>query len=245
MLALPPPTLLSVNIPFAGFYGSIWSEEEDRQETQYVDHIRSDPDARAYDFPETPDVSPDLVADVLWEATDSSAYAATMAREYAVEFGAWLADTLHGTTAERPEIVLEFEELTRPRFYNFETDRIFAKLSLTDLQAMFDHLQRVDDTILENVIADRFTSYDGFISFYSNKVEDWLAKPLTEWDHNELGTLLVAWGRLHEVQDFDHLLYDYRSGGLYEEAYRAWSDAVDWGELRKIVKLRTEETADA
>ena len=235
MLALPAPVMLSVNIPFAGFYGSIWDRAEDHEAESYIEHLKESPRARERDFPETPDFDVSLMGDALFYASDHSTYAAQMSRRYASAFESWLADSLG-----LRDIAFEFEEMTRPRYYNFESDRLFVKFSLTNLQAVFDELMRESPETLYDMIRERHTSRSGFISFYDNDPHAWVAKPLVDWDHNELGTLLRAYGRYRDVESFDELFWD---EGLYEEVGGAWHASVDWDKLRELVKEASREDA--
>lgn len=118
-----------------------------------------------------------------WLKSDYSDVFLTMAKEWFSEFE---SETLFYNDID---ISLEWDSMTSPKEYNFQTDRIFAQISESDARKLFN---MVDKERLANVIKERFTSYDGFISFYSNDLNEWLEKPLTEWDCNELGTLLLA-----------------------------------------------------
>lgn len=87
---------------------------------------------------------------------------------------------------------LVFKELISPRFYNFETDRILCTI---ESPWMLRHLYRIligNDDILHKDIQEKFSSRDGFASFYDNFVHEWRDKPLDEWDCNELSILLPA-----------------------------------------------------
>lgn len=74
-----------------------------------------------------------------------------------------------------PEFVLSLEnvEMTSPRFYNFETDRLWADVELKD-----GWEDDVREFMLENAdwlrerIKEDWTSYDGFASFMSNNFDD-------------------------------------------------------------------------
>ena len=74
-----------------------------------------------------------------------------------------------------PEIVLSVEgvEMTSPRYYNFETDRLWADVELRD-----DWMDAVREFMVENAdwlrerIKDDWTSYDGFNSYMSNNFDD-------------------------------------------------------------------------
>ena len=74
-----------------------------------------------------------------------------------------------------PEFVLSLEnvEMTSPRYYNFDTDRLWADVELRD-----DWMDSVREFMVENAdwlrerIKDEWTSYDGFMSFMSNNFDD-------------------------------------------------------------------------
>lgn len=74
-----------------------------------------------------------------------------------------------------PEFVLSLEnvEMTSPRYYNFETDRLWGDVELAD-----DWKDKVRSFMCENYdwlqqrIHDDWTSYDGFMSFMSNNFDD-------------------------------------------------------------------------
>ena len=74
-----------------------------------------------------------------------------------------------------PEFVLSLEnvEMTSPRYYNFETDRLWGDVELRD-----DWMDVVREFMVENAdwlrdrIKDEWTSYDGFMSFMSNNFDD-------------------------------------------------------------------------
>jgi hypothetical protein len=190
--------MLSARIPFAGFYQSIWSDIVDQYVEQYVElHDEQ------------------INAESIYDHLDFRQAYTELAKLYAEAFAKWLGETL-----DRP-VEHEFEELTSPRFYNFETDKIFVRLPEAVLQAVLDDLRSKDQETLERTFRDRFTSRDGFISFYSSDVP---SKPINEWDHNELHALLAAWIKHQGVGDLDLELYD----GVYERSYPICDAAVDW-----------------
>lgn len=84
-------------------------------------------------------------------------------------------------------ISLAWESVSSPRTYNFETDRIFARVTESDARAM---LRAVDPAKMDAVTKAEFTSRDGFCSHYSPRWRDW--GPVLEWDHNQIGALLSA-----------------------------------------------------
>ena len=74
-----------------------------------------------------------------------------------------------------PEIVLSVEgvEMTSPKYYNFETDRLWADVELSDdwQEKMRTFMQENAEWLRER-IADDWTSYDGFNSYMSNNFDD-------------------------------------------------------------------------
>ena len=90
---------------------------------------------------------------------------------------------------ELANVPMDFESLSSPQFYNYATDRIFAEIALSDLQRMFDN---VNKSTLTSVCKKMFTSYDGFISSYEPDYTTW-PNALEEWDHNQTGALLRAY----------------------------------------------------
>ena len=90
-----------------------------------------------------------------------------------------------------------FETMTSPREYNFETDRVFVDVPIATVNALFTESEKDKHVKLTTVIKDQCTSYDGFYSYYSNDLGQWLLKPLLTWDHNELGILLQAVAAIH------------------------------------------------
>jgi hypothetical protein len=195
--------MISARIPFAGFYCSFWDGQIDNWIDQQTENNGHDLDA-------------------IHDAADFSAARLDIAKAYAEEFIDWLGDCLD------QKIVGEFEELTSPRYYNFETDRVFVKLEEAAVQQVLDDLRAKDYETLQKAFEAQFTSRSGFVSFYEPVVP---SKPLAEWDHNELYVLLCAWVAHQGVEDIDFELYDRRIGGLYEQVDQACDACVDWAAL--------------
>ena len=82
-----------------------------------------------------------------------------------------------------------YESLESPKYYNFSSDIIYAHISPEEVQRIYDE---TDKAALADYIKERFTSRDGFISFYSPDLSEWSKDPKT-WDHHELGLLVTAW----------------------------------------------------
>lgn len=89
---------------------------------------------------------------------------------------------------------MEFEELKSPKFYNFETDKIYITVDEADVKKIQARCQENQEDLVK-VIGELFTPRSGFIPFYSNDPDEWNAmiqEAPGEMDHNELGTLLKA-----------------------------------------------------
>lgn len=178
-----------INLPFAGFYHSHYDQELDYCLEREIEYQQEEGELHGLELHEC--------YDAYFNACNWDIAHRDIAREYVGFFKDLLAE--HGL-----EIGLEFESMKSPRFYNFETDRIFAYISEPDANTLFD---AVEKAVLAETIRERFTSRDGFRSFYSNDIAEWLEKPIDEWDHNELGTLLLAFLEQKEVEDYDYSIF--------------------------------------
>jgi hypothetical protein len=165
------PITLSAQIPFSGFYETAHSDAIDRaiKDCFYNEETGEDlPIPHDFYF--------------------SFKHYLTINNEYSRLYVSEWIDYFNDATGLDIKPVT-FEEMTSPKEYNFETDRLFATLTLKAIKQIRAY---VDDDTLAETIRERCTSYDGFISFYSNDFATWNSKPLSKWDHNELGILLQA-----------------------------------------------------
>jgi hypothetical protein len=241
---------LSCRIPFCGFYESLYSSAIDDHAHQEAERFAGEDGTPLDDvlgvyaptLIQIADRLPsgavfDAVSDALSIATDYSAAYQHLAKAYAEEFLAWLADTL-----DRGAIDGAFEEMQSPRYYNFESDRIFASIPTDAIEDIIRRLRDEAPGKLEAAFKAQFTSRSGFISHYDNTVPE---KGLAEWDHNELYAVLLAWCEHNcERGDISEELYDWRCGGLYEEVYRAFDVAVDWDKFKDLLEAAAEALAE-
>jgi hypothetical protein len=199
----------ATTIPFDGFYESC--------------HNRALEDALNYLCADSSGDTFPTIAEKLFSEVDWSGVHEKYARLYA---DLW-ATILCKYTKEK--ITFEFDALTSPREYNFQTDRIFLRLSTADAEKL---CKLVDHAVLAEVAKERFTSYDGFISHYSPRPEDW-SEDVAEWDHNQLGTLLIAIGRQFEVPEDSSLIEDIDGNNAVTDLiYESLSD-----EGKRLVKI--------
>lgn len=89
------------------------------------------------------------------------------------------------------KIELKYKTMESPKEYNFETDRIFCEISEQHIKELYEHATG-NPLSFNEAITERFTSCSGFISSYSNVMQEWLQKSVADYDHNELATLLIA-----------------------------------------------------
>lgn len=200
-----------IQIPFQGFYESWYSDALNQEETGYLECY--------CEANNVSDEVKDKLADRIYTYCDYRAMRLVVCEKYVESFENWINEKCELS------ISLKFESMSSPREYNFSTDRIFCHISEEDVQALRDCLSYEE---LRAEIKKRFTSYDGFISFYSNNIEEWVSKPLTEWDHNELGTLLTAL----VTEDLDYQLCD----DMNEDFHTAFDKGFDYQKFEQKAK---------
>jgi len=103
-------------------------------------------------------------------------------------------DAYAGVVCDMLKIPYMGMEMDSPRYYNFETDKIHIKLIPETLRAWVDRLHHDNElqSVFEGILKDRCTSYDGFMSFHSNSLEDYLELPIDDWCNIKAGLLLEA-----------------------------------------------------
>ncbi len=149
-------TEMETRVPFSGFYNTIHSDHLDRQ----------------LDLDEDSELSSAEI-EKKSDETDWKAMHIAYSKAYVDQINKMLG------------LKLEFIELDSPKFYNFETDRIFAKISAEEVEAL---KARVNVEAMEKLVADHFTSRSGFISHYASSYAEWLEAG--ELDHNQICTLI-------------------------------------------------------
>lgn len=204
---------LLINIPFAGFYYSFYGDGLDyaiESEAEYKNEKGELGDLGLSDY-----------IDILYSACNWGAALHAVAREYLDYFQDYLRHEIG------IDISLEFESLHIPREYNFQTERIFAYITQDDAKTLFD---AVDCEVMDQMVKERFTSRSGFISFYNNNLREWMKTPLERWDHNQLGTLLLALIEQHGMtDDYDHAICcNMAENSVFDLAI---NDAIDWSKV--------------
>lgn len=223
---------LIVNLPFDGFYESAYSDIIDREDESWGEY-----EAEEYEpsWPEPLQLDASDLAELLYHHTDYKGAHNQIARDYVDAFDCVAGEALGISRKGKPSLCLEFESMSSPREYNFETDKIFAYIPAVIVRRLFKISRDNMHAMLAATIQERFTSCSGFISFYSNDIAAWLEKPVESWDHNELGTLLIA---VLKLSDFNEVEVLERTS----ESSSAWDSAVDWQAFEAArLELRREK----
>jgi len=182
---------MEARIPFSGFYESMWSGGIDREEEQIAEHL-----AAEHDVPDSE------VANLIYQNSRYGVAHEHISKEYADSFVSFINEEL-GLSLQ-----FEFVEMTSPKYYNFETDKIFIKVSYKDMLLL---ARRVGRNALRKAAKDMFTSRDGFISHYRNDITEW--GPLRTWDYNQLYCLFQAAVDVIGEEDYDWRIYEEMSEG--------------------------------
>lgn len=255
---------VSINVPFSGFYESIWSGELDHAEEQWCEYEAAERDDGELQHPEELRLSSEELAELLYWAAEYGTAHALIAKDYVEAFDYQIGELLgltkastrtrfdYSTTPAATRIEpcrdaslhLTYETMTSPREYNFETDRLFADIPLAVMYLLFRRSRAEGHKTLAAMIADRFTSYDGFRSHYANELASWLEKPLADWDHNELATLLGAAMEMAGADDDWRwsIYYSMSENNSFDDAFQA---AVDWAKFEAAREEKREEKRSA
>jgi hypothetical protein len=220
-----------INIPFDGFYESLYSGEIARHEEQEAEYFA---ERQAEDgIPEALRLEPSDFSEIFFDVADYRAIHQALAKSYADAFNAYVSEEIG------IELGMTFESMTSPRFYNFETDRIFCHIPEASVAALFELSKLDGHKALGEVLAGRHRSYSGFHSFYSDDVAAWVEKPLEDWDHNELCSLLLAAMLRAGLTDWRESVYYgvVECDGIFHE-YEA---GVDWRKFEEAVAAKREE----
>lgn len=117
-------------------------------------------------------------------------------------------------------ISLKYKEVDSPREYNFTTDRLVAEIEMGELE----RIRKIVDSdweTLSRVIKENFTSRSGFVSFYSNDIDEWMEKDTDDLDHNEIMTYIQAYVEInHEPRELLDYIHD--RSPVYEAAQQIW-----------------------
>lgn len=129
-------------------------------------------------------------------------------RALALQCCEWVQDTLQHIFDDK-EIKVEFEKVSSPREYNFKNDSIDCAITI-DLDKVMAYVKEESENF-QKYLEDTYTDYDGFHSYYSNEIADWLDPEewnLTHQVGSVLDFIIKDWcNRNHEYAD-ESMLWD-------------------------------------
>ena len=104
---------------------------------------------------------------------------------------------------------VEFDELVSPKYYNFETDRLFCWVTFTeDWKAVMREFMDNNYNLLKDHIKEVWSSRDGFWSFTSNDVDEWYGKIFDEEDPTYIGIMVGYMMRFVDGRDIANEVSD-------------------------------------
>ena len=193
---------LESTIPFDGFYESFISDDIYHQIGQQIEW-----DSDIYDLNE----DEQQVIEDSYLSVNRSYFYNQIAEDYTNFYIDALNERLEGFTLNATYKCFE-----SPREYNFETDRIFIEIEENHAIDFIKYIIKNYKKELEKKIKDRFTSRDGFISFYKNSLDLWI-DDYSEWDFNMIGTCLELFDL--EEEDINYSLREYLTETINENLY--------------------------
>ena len=161
-------------IPFSGFYESLHSSAID--------------DSINQEFSDDQCIENAELSYRAWASMQWGNVYNEYAKEYAKSFG-----------YEFSIKSLAFESLRCPKEYNFTTDRIFCNIDYAELCGI---IKTFDLKAFAEFVRERFTSRDGFISFYPAELSEW--GKIESWDHNQCGTALEFYAIQESGGEYDN-----------------------------------------
>ena len=180
---------LESTIPFDGFYESFISADIEYQMGQQIEW-----DCDIYDLNESEE-------EILYNnylSVNTSYFYSQIAEDYTNFYIDNLNAKLNYAYPDKGfTLKATYKCFESPREYNFSTDRIFIEIEENHAIDFIKYIIKNYKKELEKKIKDRFTSRDGFISFYKNSLDLWI-DDYSEWDCNMIGTCF-------ELFDFDEL----------------------------------------
>lgn len=144
---------IEIELPFEGFYESIHSEKIDDVILQSFEDDEGNLNEKASDAYSFCDI-------------DFKEIYKDYCSQYVRAFGKYF------------DLDLKFTDVTSPREYNFYSDSVYSTVPLQQIDRIRKIVESYSD--YKDIISDRFTSRDGFISHFSNDINN------NEWTRKEL-----------------------------------------------------------
>lgn len=121
--------------------------------------------------------------------------------------------------AKETGIAVKYKTVESPKFYNFTTDRCVVEITLEEMTRVRKIAE--ESGLMQKVLDRHFKSRDGFMSFYSNDLEEWNELETENLDHNEAMAYLEA-AILPETEGNDLIYTLLDESRVYEAAGQVW-----------------------
>lgn len=121
-------------------------------------------------------------------------------------------------------INVKFKKIISPKYYNYTNDSIDITVEC-DVDSFMKELLAIIKSNMETFdvyIKEHYTSYDGFVSFYSNDCKEWLKE---NYDTHEIGALIDFVLKVKYSQIYDELIY-YVKENVYDMYYVSLTDKI-------------------
>lgn len=219
-------------VPFDGFYESLWSDLIDSTLEHEAEHFAGEYQQQQYGT--ELDIEPHEVHDLFYKHMKFSKGHEAIAVDYVHAFSELFA------SETGVDLGLRLESIESPREYNFATDQLFAHISKDAVQELFklstDNLEE-----FEAAIKARHSHRSGFISFYTDDLNDWIERDPSELDHNEIATLIQVAMDVYFDEDWKWTIYY----DLSDNSYEYYSQSLDGASFyTDYEKLRDEKMAE-
>ena len=165
---------------FEGFYCSIWSPDDDVYSYSVENDAEEDEDF----------------------TVDYKGYQNAVCEKYTEVWEGWMQQYIH------EDIKLDFLQVWQPRFYNYVNDACEVRISLTHqakkaiIEKAINHRDKIAGWIRDN-----HSNADGFLTFWSNDIDDWG------------GWVLFNTNAYHQASYLAYMLYYIVKAELEEEGY--------------------------
>ena len=165
---------------FEGFYCSIWSPDDDVYSYSVENDAEEDEDF----------------------TVDYKGYQNAVCEKYTEVWEGWMQQYIH------EDIKLDFLQVWQPRFYNYVNDACEVRISLTRqakkaiIEKIINHRDKIAGWIRDN-----HSNTEGFLSFWSNDIDDWG------------GWVLFNTNAYHQASYLAYMLYYIVKAELEEEGY--------------------------
>lgn len=192
---------------FDGFYDSRWTPDD------YLEYNCTNENERPYD----------------WERDvfDYAAYKDAIGLAIVDIYQDWLQEVgIEGVT-------ILYEKIDSPAFYNFETDRIFVDIQVTpEARRKIMEMFWSNESYIRACIKQNHTSCSGFVSFMSNKMEDWTETEIFADDNPPylpcaLDYILLSQMSFDDYSDMNEAACDYIMERMYFEQFVTFAEDLE------------------